>query len=142
MNRPRYDASSHGTDHSDNEWVEKAKNGGGTKGYSQRTHKAWLRSDEMRLLSSKDEQGMKWKAICGRFLYRTPGAVQARYSMLHKRRGSKIMRKVKYSLGRRLNTTSYCGEVAQGFGYPSKEFVADEHYTAVALNVAQASSMD
>ncbi|KAF9729811.1 hypothetical protein PMIN01_11744 [Paraphaeosphaeria minitans] len=44
-----------------------------------RTRALWLESDEMRLLSLKDVQRMKWEDVLKCFLERTPGAVKARY---------------------------------------------------------------
>ncbi|KAF2245134.1 hypothetical protein BU26DRAFT_508468 [Trematosphaeria pertusa] len=57
----------------------------GLEKYNQRTHRPWLQSDEARLLSLKDNQGMEWKEICKRFPDRSPGAVKLRYYTLHKK---------------------------------------------------------
>ncbi|KAF1935357.1 hypothetical protein EJ02DRAFT_460450, partial [Clathrospora elynae] len=50
------DAASHGTDHSDDDdWDKEDKNGEEViKEYSQQTHKLWLKSDKVLLLSLKD----------------------------------------------------------------------------------------
>ncbi|KAF1364481.1 hypothetical protein EJ07DRAFT_172502 [Lizonia empirigonia] len=86
MSSSHSDAASHGTDHSDDDWDEKSKNGDqGTEVYSRRTHKPRLESDEVLLLSLKDKQGMGWKEVCKRFPGRSPGAVKLRYYMLHKK---------------------------------------------------------
>jgi hypothetical protein len=78
------DAAGYGTDHSDDDWDEE----GGheeqdIRRHSPRTHIAWPPSDEARLLSYKDKQGMEWKEIFERFPDRTPGAVRTRYHKLH-----------------------------------------------------------
>jgi hypothetical protein len=78
------DAASHGTDHSDDDWDE--EDGHGEQDihrHSSRTHIAWPPSDEARLLSYKDKQGMEWKEIFKRFPDRTTGAVRTRYHKLH-----------------------------------------------------------
>jgi hypothetical protein len=80
------DASSHGTDHSDDDSDEEGENGEKViKGCSRRTHKPWLESDEVCLLSLKDKQGMEWEEICKRFPDRSPGAVKLRYYTLRKK---------------------------------------------------------
>ncbi|KAF1346339.1 hypothetical protein EJ07DRAFT_160546 [Lizonia empirigonia] len=69
------DAAGHGTDHSDDDWDE--EDGHGEQDihrHSSRTHIAWPPSDEARLLSYKDKQGMEWKEIFKRFPDRTTGA--------------------------------------------------------------------
>ncbi|KAF1966129.1 hypothetical protein BU23DRAFT_663728 [Bimuria novae-zelandiae CBS 107.79] len=82
----RSDAANHATDHSDDNWDgEDEKGEEGTEKYCQRTHTPWLESDEERLLSYKDKQGMEWMDICKRFPDRTPGAVKVRYYMLRKK---------------------------------------------------------
>jgi hypothetical protein len=79
------DAANHETNSLDDDWDEKSEKGEeGIETYEKRTRVPWLESDEVLLLSLKDKQGMKWKELCKRFPNRTPGAVQARYSMLHK----------------------------------------------------------
>jgi hypothetical protein len=86
MSSSHNDAASHGTDHSDDNWDEEDENGEEvTKEYSQRTHKLWLESDEVLLLSLKDKQGMEWEEICKRFPSRSPGAVKLRYYTLRKK---------------------------------------------------------
>jgi hypothetical protein len=78
------DAAGHGTDHSDDDWDE--EDGHGEQDihrHSSRTHIAWPPSDEARLLSYKDKQGMEWKEIFKRFPDRTAGAVRTRYHKLH-----------------------------------------------------------
>ncbi|KAG9186466.1 hypothetical protein G6011_09574 [Alternaria panax] len=52
---------------------------------SQRTHKLWLESEEVLLLSLKDKQGMGWEEVCKRFPNRSPGAVKLRYYTLKKK---------------------------------------------------------
>lgn len=77
------DAAGHGTDHSDDDLDE--EDGHGEQDihrHSSRTHIAWLLSDEARLLSYKDKQGMEWKEIFKRFPDRTTGAVRTRYHKL------------------------------------------------------------
>jgi hypothetical protein len=80
-------ASSHGTDHSDDDDSdEEGENGEEVmKECSRRTHKRWLESDEVLLLSLKDKQGMEWQEICERFPDRSPGAVKLRYYTLQKK---------------------------------------------------------
>ena len=86
MSSSHNDAASHGTDHPDDNWDEEDENGEEvTKEYSQRTHKLWLESDEVLLLSLKDKQGMEWEEICKRFPSRSPGAVKLRYYALRKK---------------------------------------------------------
>jgi hypothetical protein len=78
------DAAGHGTDHSDDDWDE--EDGHGEQDihrHSSRTHIVWPPSDEARLLSYKDKQGMEWKEIFKRFPDRTTGAVRTRYHKLH-----------------------------------------------------------
>jgi hypothetical protein len=78
------DAAGHGTDHSDDNWDE--EDGHGEQDihrHSSRTHIVWPPSDEARLLSYKDKQGMEWKEIFKRFPDRTTGAVRTRYHKLH-----------------------------------------------------------
>jgi hypothetical protein len=78
------DAASHGTDHSDDDWSEEGEHGEqDIDRHSPRTHIAWLPSDEVRLLSYKDNQDMGWKEIFKRFPDRTTGAVRTRYHKLH-----------------------------------------------------------
>jgi hypothetical protein len=63
------DPASHGTNHSDDDWDEEDGNREEvTKQYSQRTHKLWLESEEVLLLSLRDKQSMEWEEICKRFL--------------------------------------------------------------------------
>ncbi|KAF9692714.1 hypothetical protein EKO04_009147 [Ascochyta lentis] len=77
------DAAGHGTDHSDDDWDEEDKHREqDIHRYSSRTHIAWPLSDEARLLSYKDKQGMEWKEIFKRFPDRTTGAVRTRYHKL------------------------------------------------------------
>jgi hypothetical protein len=86
MSSSHSDAASHGTDHSDDDWDEEGENREEvTKECSHRTHKLWLESDEMLLLSLKDKQGMEWEEICKRFPSRSPGAVKLRYYTLRKK---------------------------------------------------------
>jgi hypothetical protein len=77
------DAAGHRIDHSDDDWDE--EDGHGEQDihrHSSRTHIAWPLSDEARLLSYKDKQGMEWKEIFKRFPDRTTGAVRTRYHKL------------------------------------------------------------
>ncbi len=86
MSSSHSDATSHGTDHADDDWDEEGENREEvTKECSHRTHKLWRESDEMRLLSLKDKQGMEWEEICKRFPGRSPGAVKLRYYTLRKK---------------------------------------------------------
>jgi hypothetical protein len=86
MNSSHSDATSYTTDHSDDDYDGKGdfveQDIGRT---SQRTHVAWLESDEELLLSYKDKQGMGWEEIYEFFPERSEGAVKARYYMLHKK---------------------------------------------------------
>jgi hypothetical protein len=78
------DAAGQGTYHSDDDWDEEGGHGEqDIDRHSPRTHIAWPPSDEARLLSYKDKQGMEWKEIFERFPDRTPGAVRTRYHKLH-----------------------------------------------------------
>ncbi|KAF1936690.1 hypothetical protein EJ02DRAFT_76818 [Clathrospora elynae] len=99
------DAASHGTDHSDDDWDKEDKNGEEvTEEYSQQTHKLWLESDEVLLLSLKDKQGMEWKDICKRFPSRSPVSVQDEATargLIHERGVLLRMRKVRDVLVRR-----------------------------------------
>jgi hypothetical protein len=80
------DASSYGTDHSDDDSDKEGENGEEViKKCSRRTHKLWRELDEVRLLSLKDKQGMEWQEICKRFPDRSPGAVKLRYYTLRKK---------------------------------------------------------
>ncbi|KAF2820790.1 hypothetical protein CC86DRAFT_427623 [Ophiobolus disseminans] len=77
------DAAGHGTDHSDDDWDAEDEHGEqDIYRHSSRTHIAWPLSDEARLLSYKDNQGMEWKEIFKRFSDRTTGAVRTRYHKL------------------------------------------------------------
>jgi hypothetical protein len=86
MNSSNSDATSYTTDHSDDDCDGKSdfeeQDTGRT---SQRTHVAWLQSDEERLLSYKDKQNMVWEEIYKLFPERSEGAVQVRYYMLRKK---------------------------------------------------------
>ncbi|KAF2689747.1 hypothetical protein K458DRAFT_384383 [Lentithecium fluviatile CBS 122367] len=53
--------------------------------HSQRTHKRWLKSDDARLLSYKDKQGMEWEQFFNRFPERSSSAVKQRYTILLKK---------------------------------------------------------
>ncbi|KAF2691378.1 hypothetical protein K458DRAFT_425371 [Lentithecium fluviatile CBS 122367] len=80
------DAANYETNSLGDDWDEKSEKGEeGMETYGQRTRIPWLESDELRLLSLKDEQKMEWKEICKRFPDRSPGAVKVRYYMLHKK---------------------------------------------------------
>jgi hypothetical protein len=80
------DAANHDMNFLDDDWDEKSEKGEeGLKTCETRTHIPWLESDEVPLLSLKDNQGMEWKGICKRFPSQTPGAVQVRYHTLHKK---------------------------------------------------------
>ncbi|KAF1362263.1 hypothetical protein EJ07DRAFT_153815 [Lizonia empirigonia] len=80
------DTANYDIDHSDHDWdKEEEIEGQGKEKHSQRTHIAWQKSDEARLLSLKDKQGMEWKDIFRRFPERSEGAVKVRYYMLHKK---------------------------------------------------------
>jgi hypothetical protein len=80
------DAANYDIDYSDYDWDEEGDfEEQGKEKHSQRTHIAWQESDEARLLSLKDKQGMEWNEICRRFPERSPGAIKARYYMLHKK---------------------------------------------------------
>jgi hypothetical protein len=83
------DVTSHEMGHlddDDDDWDEENENEEETtKEYSQRTHKLWLESEELLLLSLKDKQGMEWDEICKRFPSRSPGAVKLRYYTLRKK---------------------------------------------------------
>ncbi|KAI1676126.1 Myb DNA-binding domain containing protein [Pyrenophora tritici-repentis] len=86
MNSAHSDAVSNGTDRSNDSCDEDDENGEeNTKEHSRRTHKQWLESEEVLLLSLKDKQGMEWEEICKRFPSRSPGAVKLRYYTLKKR---------------------------------------------------------
>ncbi|KAF1354274.1 hypothetical protein EJ07DRAFT_158670 [Lizonia empirigonia] len=86
MSESHHDATNHETNSSGDDWDEKSEVGEeGMETYRQRTRIPWLESDEVLLLSLKDKQGMEWKEIYKRFPDRTPGAVQVRYYMLHKK---------------------------------------------------------
>ncbi|KAJ6280879.1 hypothetical protein J3E71DRAFT_362284 [Bipolaris maydis] len=77
--------SSHETDHSNDGWDKDDDNEEeDIKEHSQRTHKPWVESDEARLLSLKDKQGMGWEEIYKRFPSRSHGAVKLRYYTLKK----------------------------------------------------------
>jgi hypothetical protein len=77
-------AAGHETDYSDDDWDEEVGHGEqDIDRHSPRTHVAWPSSDEQRLLSYKDKQGMEWKEIFKRFPDRTTGAVRTRYHKLH-----------------------------------------------------------
>lgn len=79
-------AANHETTSLDDDWDEKSEKGeGGIETYSKQTRIPWLESEEMRLLSFRDTQGMEWKEICKRFPDRTPGAVKVRYYGLQKK---------------------------------------------------------
>jgi hypothetical protein len=85
MSSAHDDVASHGTDRSNDGYDEEDENGEeDTRGHSQRTHKRWLESEEVLLLSLKDKQGMEWEEICKRFPSRSPGAVKLRYYILKK----------------------------------------------------------
>jgi hypothetical protein len=56
-----------------------------TDKYSKRIRKLWLESEELLLLSLKDEQGMDWEEVCERFPGRSLGAIKLRYYTLRKR---------------------------------------------------------
>ncbi|EOA87835.1 uncharacterized protein SETTUDRAFT_161052 [Exserohilum turcica Et28A] len=80
------DVASHGTDRSKDGYDEEDGNEEeDARGHSQRTHKRWLESEEVLLLSLKDKQGMEWEEICKRFPGRSEGAVKLRYYTLKKR---------------------------------------------------------
>jgi hypothetical protein len=86
MSSSHSDVASHRTDHLDDDRDEAGKNREEvTNEYSHRTHKLWLESDEMLLLSLKDKQGMEWEEIYKRFPRRSPGAVKLRYYTLRKK---------------------------------------------------------
>ncbi|KAF2184246.1 hypothetical protein K469DRAFT_579566, partial [Zopfia rhizophila CBS 207.26] len=86
MRSSHSNAANHETDHSDDDWDEEGEDGEeGTDEYSQRTPRLWLQSDEARLLSYRDKQGMEWNEIYKRFPGRTLGAVQLRYYTLRKK---------------------------------------------------------
>jgi hypothetical protein len=86
MSEPHSDAANHETNSLDDDWDEKTERGEeNIETCGKRKHIPWLESDEVLLLSLKDKQGMEWKEICKRFPDRTPGAVQVRYYMLHKK---------------------------------------------------------
>jgi hypothetical protein len=75
--------SHHETNSSDDDWDEEDGHGGqDIHRYSLRIHIAWPPSDEARLLSYKDKQGIEWKEIFKRFPDRTTGAVRTRYHKL------------------------------------------------------------
>jgi hypothetical protein len=80
------DAANYETNSLDDDCDEKSEKGEeGIETCGKRTRIPWLESDEVLLLSLKDKQGMEWKEIYKRFPDRTPGAVQVRYYMLHKK---------------------------------------------------------
>ncbi|KAF1975440.1 hypothetical protein BU23DRAFT_566567 [Bimuria novae-zelandiae CBS 107.79] len=85
MSNLHSDAASHETDHPDDDWDENSEKEEGTEARGKRKRKPWLESDEVRLLSFRDKQGMEWKEICERFPGRTPGAVKLRYYTLQKK---------------------------------------------------------
>lgn len=86
MSSAHDDVASHGTDRSNDGYDEEDENGDeNTRGHSQRTHKRWLESEEVLLLSLKDKQGMEWEEVCQRFPDRSAGAVKLRYYTLKKR---------------------------------------------------------
>ncbi|KAF1359034.1 hypothetical protein EJ07DRAFT_156398 [Lizonia empirigonia] len=64
MSSSHSDVASHGTDHSEDDWHEDGTDEDqDTEVYSRRMHKHWLESDEERLLSLRDKQGMIWKEV-------------------------------------------------------------------------------
>ncbi|KAF1963877.1 hypothetical protein BU23DRAFT_138659, partial [Bimuria novae-zelandiae CBS 107.79] len=86
------DAANDGKDYSDDgedDWDENSEKEEGTEAYGKRKRRPWLESDEVRLLSLKDKQGMEWKEICERFPNRTEGAVKVRYYGLQKKQKRK-----------------------------------------------------
>ncbi|KAF2679228.1 hypothetical protein K458DRAFT_314892, partial [Lentithecium fluviatile CBS 122367] len=86
MSNSHSDAANHETTSLDDDWDEKSRKGEeGIETYSKQTRIPWLKSDEMRLLSFRDTQGMEWKEIYKRFSGRTPGAVKLRCYMVHKK---------------------------------------------------------
>ncbi|KAF2690377.1 hypothetical protein K458DRAFT_383484 [Lentithecium fluviatile CBS 122367] len=85
MSSSRSNAASHKTDDSDDDWDEKSEKGEESREiHSQRTRKPWLESEDVRLRSLKDRQGMGWEEICQRFPNRTLGALRLRYYTLRK----------------------------------------------------------
>ncbi|CAN9282042.1 unnamed protein product [Alternaria alternata] len=85
------DAATYKMDHSDNDDndhdcdEENEHEEQFTDRYSQRIRKLWLESEELLLLSLKDEQGMDWEEVCERFPGRSLGAIKLRYYTLRKR---------------------------------------------------------
>ncbi|CAI9634690.1 unnamed protein product [Alternaria burnsii] len=85
------DAATYRMDHSDNDDndhdcdEENEHEEQFTDRYSQRIRKLWLESEELLLLSLKDEQGMDWEEVCERFPGRSLGAIKLRYYTLRKR---------------------------------------------------------
>jgi hypothetical protein len=85
------DAATYKMDHSDNDDndhdcdEENEHEEQFTDRYSQRVRKLWLESEELLLLSLKDEQGMDWEEVCERFPGRSLGAIKLRYYTLRKR---------------------------------------------------------
>ncbi|KAF1979390.1 hypothetical protein BU23DRAFT_549391, partial [Bimuria novae-zelandiae CBS 107.79] len=77
------------SDDSEDDWDENSEKEEGTEAYGKRKRRPWLESDEVRLLSLKDKQGMEWKEICERFPNRTEGAVKVRYYGLQKKQKRK-----------------------------------------------------
>ncbi|KAF1974097.1 hypothetical protein BU23DRAFT_553760, partial [Bimuria novae-zelandiae CBS 107.79] len=73
------------SDDGDDDWDENSEKEEGTEARGKRKRGPWLESDEVRLLSLRDKQGMKWKEICERFPSRTEGAVKVRYYGLQKK---------------------------------------------------------
>jgi hypothetical protein len=95
LSESRSDAANHEMNSSDDDWEEKSEKGEeGIETCGKLTRKPWPESDELILLSLKDEQGMEWKEIYKRFLDRTHGAVQVRYYMLHKKASKDIVQQV------------------------------------------------
>ncbi|EOA90870.1 uncharacterized protein SETTUDRAFT_166763 [Exserohilum turcica Et28A] len=79
------DVASHGTDRSKDGYDEEDENEEeDARGHSKRTHTKWRKSEELLLLSLKDEQGMEWEEIYQRFPNRSKGAVKLRYYTLKK----------------------------------------------------------
>jgi hypothetical protein len=86
MSESHSDAANCETNSLDDDRDEKSKKEEeGIETYGQRTRIPWLESDELRLLSLRDEQKMEWKEIYERFPGRSHGAVKVRYYMLHKK---------------------------------------------------------
>ncbi|KAF1979859.1 hypothetical protein BU23DRAFT_107500 [Bimuria novae-zelandiae CBS 107.79] len=77
------------SDDGDEDWDENSEKEEGTERHGKRKRKPWLESDEVRLLSLRDKQGMEWKGICERFPNRTEGAVKVRYYGLQKKQKRK-----------------------------------------------------